>query len=952
METDLKKVFTEAARKRKRLSGRSEIKKVISEEYDDLSKRADSLLLQESALIRGTLRARRLAFLLFNEEGKLDADKIDEAIEALEASSYFLGRNRDEDSLRQRHMLDALQALKNTPSLRNLIDRLSRPERNLILERVLRETLDYGEHHLVTDRDTRVAVLSAWLTYLRQSVGSCFATAPAILIQSEQPEAMLADFKELIDTGRIKRVVHGEEIYAPMSASWGVGDFRKPIVFESGNYEKFKKAGLSPGLLAALEATGLIDTSLPLKERVDRVIELVVGVIKRLDMGQLFFMLTPERILKEIFLEHFGISETAYREWLERPKDMVYGNLMMMMSHADRGQRGVGQKGAKVMHAMEMARSAFMRLAENALLKTWEFTLASLSESKGEFSTWNLFTSLGLDSKEEEGIGQALYRANEELLERANRKVESYQEEYEMLYSQLKFVEGRAKRASTEKEMKWLSAEYQSRYNEFQTFEAMRNKEHYRAKRLAGLYSQVVERYISLFPHYFQEVYDAEVHDVPAGIWDDRPAGFRLLFKHGRANSAQWTRIDSPDSFSQALASFFSLTEAELSYAEEFEGLSSDVSMLVTSAIQQVKTKKFLESALWRMARKHNAPLIKDPLDHLDRLEKLPWAYTSGGSLNTLVSAYFRLEEKPLEVDRYVDNEIELVVFLADTLKQIPYKVTDSYRDHPFKKILMHSPTHAFNLMPGQKPFQETWAINGYTYTSIRDRFVYPAQHFWERIVVDPPMYEKLMEGLSALVPPHFSPPFKRAFLHYPGEMSPPDLADYISNVMETEAPLTPLTRGVLGREELSSFFFKMLPFISVDEVRKKWKESFHDLLKAPPELYGRYISPRELIELILASYIEETGNTSTDKDLLFEISERMRGLGWLHPHPLIFADTNWPGFFFAMLVSPASGKLELWRVDRLGLNGAPMIVWKEWLNGSHKKPTWGVLMDPYQYTI
>ena len=92
----------------------------------------------------------------------------------------------------------------------------------------------------------------------------------------------------------------------------------------------------------------------------------------------------------------------------------------------------------------------------------------------------------------------------------------------------------------------------------------------------------------------------------------------------------------------------------------------------MTGIIHHVKTKEFLESAFHRMAIAHQAPLIKDPLEHLDQIEKKPWVYTSGGTMNTLVSCYYRIEEKPKEVEKWVESEMELLVYFADTLSKFP----------------------------------------------------------------------------------------------------------------------------------------------------------------------------------------------------------------------------------------------------------------------------------------
>ena len=77
--------------------------------------------------------------------------------------------------------------------------------------------------------------------------------------------------------------------------------------------------------------------------------------------------------------------------------------------------------------------------------------------------------------------------------------------------------------------------------NEFYTLEEMRNDLHSKTQRTADLYQVLIDQYDALFPQYFQEVYDADMHDVQVGPYDDSPAGFRLLFKYGRSNTSQWT---------------------------------------------------------------------------------------------------------------------------------------------------------------------------------------------------------------------------------------------------------------------------------------------------------------------------------------------------------------------------------------------------------------------------
>lgn len=956
-ELNFSKTFTAVAKSRKEKVRSDELLKILTEEYDDLSKRFERSQIQESGAVRSTLRARKLAALLISDRGELDLALLQRSVILLKKHLYFLGPARLEEALRQQHLLISLEHLLSSKNAQNLIKQFSKPQAHAGAENVIRETLDLPYNTVIHDAHVKQAALSSWLSYMRQSVGSCFATAPAIIIQAEQPDQFLIDLKEMLDTGRIKRVSEGNEIHAPFSASWGVGDLRKPLIIETGKESDYKEMGYAPGILEGLQAAGVIDADLKLKERVEITRDLVVASLHKLQGSGLYFVTTAEAIFKSILMDYYQINEKILADWLKRPRDMVFGGLMLQMPRAGKGQKGTGEACSNFMSAMEVAKSSFKRMSENALLKTWEFTLASFADTKANFSKWNLYVSLGFDHEEKGGIGFCLYESFKDRLDRANRKVHEYQEEYEILFSQLKYMEGRVRSASTEKEIMWLKAEYQSKLNEFNTFEIMRNREHYRAERMARLFSHLIDRYIDLFPRYFQEVYDAEVHEALTGIWDDRPAGFRLLFKHGRMNTAQWSRIDSPNEYSDALSSFFSLTESEISHSKEFEGLEQDLSDMITRVIQHVKTKEFLETAMWRMARHHHEPMIKDPLNHLEHIAKKPWAYTSGGNLNTLVTCYFNLSGKPKESERFVDSEMELLVYIAEVLKQLPGNITDSFMREQEKRMLMHSPTHAFNLKPGYPEFKKTWQNDAFTFTWVRDELVYPMQSYWASYVVSMERYEAIREGLLEKIPLNYQPRFREIFRDFPGEMSPSDLALYFMQKTERDNGMQQGGSQVLTRGMIDTYFLNTLPLISPRELLPKIEKilakvpGFSASWKGLKELVEpSLISAHELVDQMAALILQNKGDTSFDQDYMSYLVEAARKEKWLPPAPIVFADTNWTSYHFTFLVSPSSEKLELWRTDRLGLKGAPMEDWKPWLDGSKKSPTWGLLTHPYEY--
>ena len=97
------------------------------------------------------------------------------------------------------------------------------PYSNKIAEQIIGDTLQLHEKTPITDAHARRAALSALICYLRQNVGSCFATAPCIVVHDEQPLQFLKDINELLNTGRLKRTWSGVEYSVPFKSHMGFG---------------------------------------------------------------------------------------------------------------------------------------------------------------------------------------------------------------------------------------------------------------------------------------------------------------------------------------------------------------------------------------------------------------------------------------------------------------------------------------------------------------------------------------------------------------------------------------------------------------------------------------------------------------------------------------------------------------------------------------------------------
>jgi hypothetical protein len=954
-------LFSAVARKNK-LEG---LEKTCCDEFDILSQRLLRSDLQEDTAVRNVVRTRLLANSLIDEKGELNLARLSQAIALLQKSLYSLGPNRQYDVKRQEHLLKALRRLHSDKELQLLLRKTVRPHQNRYAEQIIRETIQAPKDVAINDPQARRAVLAAWLCTLRQNVGSCFGTAPCILIHDEQPTVLLKDLNELLATGRLKRTFGGNEHSIPMSSSWGAGDVRRPFLLQlPPTSNEGQEIWLSPGLLLALESIDLIDKTLPLKGRIAATKRLILKVLNHWPSDEPCLLLTVEDLLKAIILDSLQLSYADLEEHEQQPRQPFTGSLVMQSAMA-MGPRA--KQFQTFYQKLDLACSAFKALADNALLKCWEFTVASFAESKLQFANWNLYSSLGLAPDDSGGIGHAIFRILKAKLDDVNRQIQERQYDYESALTHIRYLETRLRTASSEQDAQWIKMEYRTRKVDFDRMEGELHLLQRRARTYASSFELLIDLYMGLFPNFFQEVYDADMHEIAAGPYDDSPAGFRLLYKHGRSNTSLWTPIKNPNDFVEALASFFVMCEAEIAHDPSMGAIADDISEITSGIVAQLRTAEFLESSFVRMAHAHHTAPIRDPLNNLDKISKKPWAYTSGGTMDTLVANYWCREQKPTEVGRWVESPTELLLFFIDTLKQIPAKLSAPYFDNPQKALLIHSPTHAFLLKPGQSPLKELWQTEQFTYTAVRDQLIVPATSFIDSILLDNEKCLFIVEKLNASVPPNFRYYFRQVFSYFPGTFGPIELRNHLVENIAKERGLGFGRGNMLKAEMIDSKLFEWLPLTPRELLRERVLEILK-LLPLSPAALAQFDSCWEALtisqlpsNLITARTLQDiakgflcllTGKSSLSYDGHLHVSLATRQLGYALPMPLLFGDSNWVHDEFAFVVNPGTGRYELWRCDHCAITAAPMAAWEQWLNGSQRDRTWGIYTQPYEYSF
>lgn len=938
---------------------------ILGREYLDLSERVRMTKVQEECSVRNVLRARALAKCLFNEDGKLDMTRLEQTEQLLVRHLYPLGPDRQHDVRRQEHLLHVIRLLKNDSQLQMQLQRIGKPSNHRMLEQVIRDTLQLEPGETITDTHARQATLAAWLTYLRQNVGSCFATAPCIIIQTEQPHQFLSDIEDLMNMGRLKRTFEGVEYTAPVSSTWGAGDLRRRFGLWRNPDHSSNTIWYSPGLITAFQAVKLIDRHPATTQDIAAAKALVTKLLAEWESDRPYVITSVEDLIRRASLQRYALTEEDIQDYFNRPKPMLQGDLMVQVPTRTSASSSKGDRCAHCLADLEVAGNTFKGLTDSALLRTWEFTVASFAETKANFTKWNLYSSLGLKEDEPGGIGYCLHQHIQHRLEQCNREVHQHQEDYEQQYTQIQYLEARIKRASTEQELKWLNIEYQMKRNEFYTIETLRNRAHYKAQRYANLFAELVNTYVNLFPQYFQEVYDADLHEVDVGPYDDSPAGFRLLFKHGRNNTSAWTRIYTPTQYVEALASFFTLTESVICGMPEFEGMGEDIGQIITTVVMHIKTQPFIESALYRCAVAKGGRFVKDPLKHLEQLEKKPWAYTSGGNMETLLSCYFR-SNKHTSSERWVENEMELAVYLLDLIKKMPPKISENYLRDKTKSLLMHSPTHAFLFRPGFPLFRAGVSDKLFTYTWVRDTIFNPAKRFVAESFLDRELMIHLINTLEKeLIPKEFVEAFRDVFYTVPGRLTAIELRTHILKEIQRSQKLFPYGQPIISQDDVDSFLYKHLPVSRPYDCERRAQAIVEKLTNLPPQqkqavqqllpqLFKQSSRQECLTSLQLQNCVKATISLVIGPkpaiNIHKDVAEAAQTLGLAMPTPLTFADTNWVTDFFAFTTNPGTGEFQLWRVDETGSQGAPITHWKQWLNGSRHTPTWGVFTNPAEY--
>jgi hypothetical protein len=910
--------------------------------------------LHEGIELRNVLLTRQLATIIIEtESGKIDELALDSILNFLKTKGCLLGPFNEADAPYFEHIARSLTLLKENQEIKKIFKSFSRPFNNTFSDNLVRETLGLDIKQFITDGHVKQAVLSAFIFYLRQTVGSCFATAPAIVITQEQPVTFLIDLKELLETGTLKRTFGGHLYAVPISPTFGSASLKKPFfVFSIVN-----DITLSDGFLNALIKATIIDENISLENQKKELKNILENTFSSFTPS----LITIEGVLKQILLRHHSLEESDVKYFKELPKELLEQKIIIEGLNKKTSKLSKSESIAIFKEQFSSAKNYFVSLTENPLLRSWEFTLASFAETKPNFLSWNLYLSLGLESNEEGGIGKVIFSFLSKKFDEYKNLIEETNQNYERVFLEVKALEAQSRLVDTESKASVLKMQYTTRRNEMEALLERREDLVEKTNLFSSFFVNITEFFVERFPFYFQEIYDASMQEGSENFYDDAPAGFRLLFKHGRTNPSLWTLIYTPDEFVDNLARFFVLIENEILNKEYFKNFEKEIPYLFDEIIRHLRSKEFLITAFARIAKANQLAPIKDPLNNLDKIPKKPWVYTSGGSMASLVSCLYGLNHEPSQKAKWVESELELLVFLVDILKEMPWANAKKYVEKSDASLLAFSPTHAYVFKPGLEPFNESWNQEQYTYTWVRDHYILPQKNFFESLYLNDSMIERLIEKISSYFPNPLLLQTESMKKMFTDHLKIYEFGEFFLNQIN-KLPNAFEVKPYISNSLIDKVLFEMLPFTSsndlVNAVESIIKRVFVYTKALPYELKEYledkskklyYYSSKELLDITKACILLIEKKVFFENDLHKAVVLAMKELGFSTPKPILFADANWFNSYFGFVVGPTSSELELWRFDYLSYHGEPLTIWKKWLNGSDKK-NWGIYNKPFEY--
>ncbi|SPN73905.1 hypothetical protein C10C_0762 [Chlamydia serpentis] len=906
----------------------SSLEETLCSEDTLLFKAYRTTALQSPLAAKNLNTARKIANYILAENGEIDTVKLVEAIHHLSKCTYPLGPHRHNETKSREHILKMLKLLKEDPQLKDSIKTLFIPSYTTI-QSLIRHTLALEPKTVLSTIHVRQAALTALFTYLRQDVGSCFATAPAILIHQEYPERFLKDINDLLTSGKLSRIVGTREITVPINLSGCIGELFKPLRILDLYPDPLAKLSGSPGLQKAFTAANLINT---LSDPQIQIQQLLSHEYLMQKLQNIHEILTAHDIIKSTLLHYYHLDESTVRVTFF--KEGLYSKEQILFSTQHPRELSEMQRVYHYLNAYEEAKSAFIHDTQNPLLKAWEYTLATLADASKSTTSDHIRIALGWQNTDPHSLLALIQNFVEEEIKHIQLLVQQSEQTYHEARAQLDYIESRMRNPLNNQDSQILSMDHMRFRQELNKALYEWDSAQEKVKKFLHLPDFLLSFYTKQIPLYFRSSYDAFIQEF-AHLYADTPAGFRILFTHGRTHPHTWSPIYSINEFISFLSEFFTSTESDLLGKHAVVSLEKETSRLVHNITAMLHTDAFQAAVLTRILEAYKLPVPPSILHNLDQLSQTPWVYVSGGTVDTLLADYFETAEPLTIIEKHPENPHELAAFFADALKDLPTGIKN-YLEESSHSLLASSPTHVFSIIAGSPLFREAWDNDWYSYTWLRDVWVKQHQDFLlktilsqqsiyafienfckkcalENVVHDfhdfcsdytltlPELYDKGTRFLTSLFSKYknAAPIYIRRFLHH--------MVNEVPYISEQQLP------EVL--ENISSYL-GISSRITYDKFRSL-------IEKSVPKM--TLLSSAKLRHLYKGLLMESYQKIYTEEDMYLRLASAMRHHNLAYPAPLLFGDSNWPYIYFGFILNPGTEEIDLWKFNYAGLQGQPL---------------------------
>jgi hypothetical protein len=388
----------------------------------DVHKKAAS---HNARYVRNVEQARSAALRIVGADGKLVLSPAQD-FNDLPTVQGEIAVSPEQDLPQSAHALKMLEKLQGRPELQEVIQSIKAPDPNGPASGMIRSVLGLPADFPVGKAEARRAAVASLLTKLRQhDVASCFATSVAIQAQEKIPDVFLNDIKSLIETGtvvrskteptkavtvpRVDSKLHEAPAFQKALDVLGVPETEREGAISAALAELRK--GLDPNLredrFTPAQVLAAVRKAHPGDDNPD-VLKAAYDAYR--EDGKVVMPLNPDASRSDLTsqvaipraggkfhetpaimaaLNAFGIPVAAMEKTVNDALDSLRGGLDKSLTEdlftpeqvldkiaALRGVRDVD----KSKQELDAAKQAFQAQQENALLRAWEYTVASMAE--------------------------------------------------------------------------------------------------------------------------------------------------------------------------------------------------------------------------------------------------------------------------------------------------------------------------------------------------------------------------------------------------------------------------------------------------------------------------------------------------------------------------------------------------------------------------------------------